>query len=335
MSTVTKFSHKIPITTTNTLFENNELSDYVLIESLQKPYIYLEDYVIASNLDVTVKYNIIFKDLSKTSNEYKMYYNLFNSTANVDYSDYSTWSSKSVLGNTNEDTITGITLTENIYLAIVFDYVNTDSTPLNINFNVKFPVINIQSSLDFQQIENTDQVPLASTSKKLFFNFVVLDSTLSSTSTGLSGIIYALTLNSAFAGSAPKIIYVDGVAHYYLNSVNTINTYFDLYGNTNEPSFEYYGSMLINFEQEPYSLSSGTNLVFIFQPYYKEKYFLLTQESDSSSIDLDELNFGVSVTNDTQIPDSKPQEINFSQNIASNTSLFVLKTSNEINVIKI
>ena len=33
MSTVIKFSHKIPITTTNTLFENNELSDYVLIES--------------------------------------------------------------------------------------------------------------------------------------------------------------------------------------------------------------------------------------------------------------------------------------------------------------
>ena len=85
---------------------------------------------------------------------------------------------------TQMKTITGITLTENIYLAIVFDYVNTDSTPLNINFNVKFPVINIQSSFDFQQIESTSS-SFSINIKKLFFNFVVLDSTLSSTSTGL------------------------------------------------------------------------------------------------------------------------------------------------------
>ena len=335
----------VHINTTKTLFENNTFNDYLLIETLQKPYISIKNidtYISLGSLNIKIDYNIIFKNYEKKANTYKLYYTSSSSNI-IDYSDYTTWEYIIIRGDETSCTITSPISQENYY-SFMLDYKQIDDISANklyVDFSFKFPLFDIYKTMNYYKIKDTDLVPNPETLKIISFNMVIIDETLSSDTKGLKGILYILTKNSFYDTKTSNYIFINGTKHYLLGLKETQNSYINLSGIPSSPVFSHFVSNLVtNFEAEPFLDTNNTELVFLFQYYYTEKYYICSQEPTNitkTGINLKNFDYDIEQINlSSETPTLKPLDhIKYTKNLIENNSLYILQVQDSVNIIKL
>lgn len=337
----------IHINTTKTLFENNTFNDYLLIETLQKPYISIKNidtHISHTSIKINIHYNIIFKNYEKKSNIYRLYYTNSSTNDSIDYTNHITWDFIVIFGDKTSCTITS-PISKNKYYAFLLDYKQSNDTistelKLLIDFSFKIPVFNIYNTMNFYKITPLDLVPNSDSLKVVSFNMSIIDKTLDTSTKGVRGILYVLTKSSYYDTKTTDHIFINGIKHYLLGIKETQNNYISLSGKPSIPVYDHFVSNLItNFEGEPFLKSTNTELVFLFQYYYTQRYYICLQESiniENTHTDLENPDYDISKINlNTETPPFKPLDnIIYDKNLIENNSLYVLKVKDAVDVIK-
>jgi len=334
----------VHINTTKTLFENNTFNDYLLIETLQKPYISLKKintHISLKKINITIEYNIIFKNYEKQANDYTLYYKN-SSSDSIDYSNYVTWDSINIKGHEVYSTII-LPISEDNYYAFILDYKQINDTftnKLSVDFSFKFPLIDIHKTMQYYKINDTDLVPNPETLKVVSFNMAIIDETLNSETKAIKGVLYILTKSSFYESKTTNHIFINGTKHYLLGLKETQNSYINLNGIHTKPVFEHFVTNIItNFEDEPFKDSDNSELVFLFQKYYTEQYYICYQETINitKTVNLKNFDYDLEPVNlNTEIPPQKPQyNIKYTTNLIENDTLYVLQVQHLVNVIKL
>lgn len=207
---------------------------------------------------------------------------------------------------------------------------------------MKLPIIDINKNIEHYKIQDIDIVPFPSSVKVVSLNFAIINEDLVSTTKGISGTLYVLTKHTYYDDKTNVYIYVNGIKHYLLGLKESENSYTNLAGQRTQPVFNnFVSNLLSNFQAEPFNIENNTELVFIFQPYYKEKYYKCIQENvniSNTNVDLTNVYFNLQEISldQTGNPEQKPSSsIQYSTHLNTNGSLFVMRLNEEVNIIKI